>query len=84
MKCLKCNGVGESDCEFANANVMLACFECGHDCVKQLNEQLEHERSERRKAERLLLKYREAVRPFMDNCRAVVEIADEMERNGVK
>lgn len=83
MTCINCDYKGETSCQHAHYDVCRASMECSHPCVVELNEKLMREREARINAEKILAKYREAIRPFLSNCRAIVEYADKLEAKEV-
>ena len=77
MTCIKCdNAHGESSCEFAEFNPAFFGFQCKHPCVLIADEARWKAEKEREEALARLEKYRKAIRPFVDNCRAVVKAVD--------
>lgn len=83
VTCINCNYKGETSCQNAYYDVCRGCMACNHPCVVGLNEKLMSEREARIQAEKVLAKYREAVKPFLSNCRAIVEYADKLEAKEV-
>lgn len=79
MTCINCNPRGETSCQHAHYDLCRGSMECSHPCVVELNEKFMREREARIHAEKVLAKYREAVKPFVSNCRAIVENADKLE-----
>ena len=77
MTCIKCdNAHGESACEYAEFHPGFFAFQCKHPCVLIAQAKRAAEEDARREAENKLEKYRKAIRPFVDNCRAVVKAVD--------
>ena len=77
MTCIKCdNAHGESACEYAEFHPGFFAFQCKHPCVLIAEAKRAAEEDARREAENKLEKYRKAIRPFVDNCRAVVKAVD--------
>lgn len=77
--CIDRDGQGESACKDATCDPALWGFVCHHKCVIALTKRLRAERSARIDAEAKLEKYRNAIRPFVQNCRDVVAAVDEKE-----
>lgn len=77
ISCIKSDVCGESACQFAKFDPELWGFVCKNKFVIEITKKLNEAIKRADAAERKLEKYREAVRPFIENCRKVVEIADE-------
>ncbi len=79
--CIKSDTNGESACKDAVCDPSLWCFSCSHECVIAIMGKLRAEQDARREAEIKLDKYREAIKPFVDNCRAVIDAVDNNKEN---
>lgn len=79
--CIKNDSNGEIACKYAVCDPSLWDFSCGHECVIAIMEKLRAEQDARREAEMKLDKYRKAIKPFVDNCRAVIEAVDNKKEN---
>ena len=77
MRCYKCDGYGESACEHAKCNPMMGCFECTNPCVLLAEKAMREAEQKSLDAVLKLRKYREAVRPIVENCRAIIEAYDK-------
>lgn len=80
--CIKSDSNGESACKDAFYEPSNLGFTCSHECVVELMDKLRAEQEARREAEIKLDKYRKAIRPFVDNCRAVINAIDNNKENG--
>ena len=76
MNCYKVDQYGESACEFAQANPMLNNFGCTNPCVLMAHKAMLEAKEKWREAEAKLKKYREAIKPFVENCRAVIDAVE--------
>lgn len=74
--CIKIDGYGESDCKYATCDPSAWGFVCSNECVITMTKKLNAEKEARIAAEEKLKKYREAIGPFVDNCRAVINVVD--------
>lgn len=84
MKCYKLDHIGESDCEHAEARIERNAMCCTHPCVIMAEEARRKAEEEKRSAEAKLAKYRKAILPFLDNCRAVVAAVDAEKEGGAE
>lgn len=75
--CIKKDDHGESSCKDATCDPAVWGFVCQNECVIKLMQKLDAEREARQSAEAKLEKYRNAIKPFIQNCRNVVALADE-------
>ena len=82
--CIKNDINDESDCTFAKIDLSgwKPMCRCTHFCVNELVRQLTIEKEARASAEAKLEKYREAINPFVKNCRAVIAVVDAKEGEG--
>ena len=79
--CIKIDANGESACKDAVCDPTLLGFSCSHECVIAIMDKLRAEQAARRDAEMKLDKYRRAIKPFVDNCRAVIDAVDNNKEN---
>lgn len=79
--CIKNDANGERACKDAILDPALWGFSCSHECVVELMDKLRAEQEARREAEIKLDKYRKAIKPFVDNCRAVINAVDNKKEN---
>lgn len=79
--CIKSDSKGESACKDAFYEPSNSVFTCSHECVVALMNELQAEQEARREAEIKLDKYRKAIKPFVDNCRAVIDAVDNKKEN---
>lgn len=82
MMCIRCDQHGETSCEHAEVDVRIFGFVCKHPCAIDLGNALRQEAERRRDAELKLEKYRRAIMPFVDNCRAVLKAVDDEKEGG--
>lgn len=80
MTCLRLDDMNESSCPHAEMNLLEWCPKCTHPCVKEVFHNFLEEQRKRVALEEKLEKYRKAVRPFLENCRTIVSMADEQEK----
>ena len=78
-KCIHIDVRGESDCKYSVCELSSFGFACRHECVMELTQRLKAEENARIAAEEKLEKYRNAIGPFVSNCRAVIDAVDEKE-----
>jgi hypothetical protein len=79
-KCRKCDRHGEVSCEHAQFDMMIKSAVCTHSCVIELVQQLQNEVTKRKEAESKLKQYREAVQPFLGDCRKILDMAASFEK----
>ena len=84
MKCLKCDGHNETDCKFSRYSVERGESVCEHPCVLAIEKENIKAEHAKYSAESKLEKYRNAITPFMRNCREIVKISDDIEKEGAK
>ena len=82
MTCCKVDQYGESACEFAQVNPMLNNFECTNPCVLMAHKAMLEAKEKWCEAEAKLKKYREAIKPFVANCRAVIDAVESGKNDG--
>lgn len=82
--CMKCDLNGESDCEFAKFDPGFWDPVCTHPCVCEVSAALKKAVDARVSAEKKLAKYRDAIRPFVKNCREVIAAVDSEKEAEVK
>jgi hypothetical protein len=82
--CIKTDVFGEVACDKAGYDLKTNHAVCTHECVVHLREELHKTERKLWNAESKLKQYREAIRPFIRNCRQVVEMADSMEEGEKK
>ena len=84
MKCYKCDNRGEVDCIFAKKDLGAWEMQCTHPCVIMADSAKRKADEARCSAEATLAKYREAIQPFVDNCRAVIAAVDGEKEGATK
>lgn len=77
--CIKRDEHGESACKNASCDPDVWGFVCHNECVVEMAKRLQCETGARIAAEERLKKYRDAIKPFVNNCRAVIAAVDEKE-----
>lgn len=73
MRCYKCDAYGEAPCEHAKYDPMINNAQCLHPCVVMAETQRGEMERKLWDAESKLRQYREAVRPIVRNCRAILD-----------
>ena len=75
--CIKNDEHGENACKDASCDPAVWGFVCHNECVVEMVKRLKRETEARIAAEERLKKYRDAIKPFVNNCRAVIAAVDE-------